>query len=654
MPVTSSRRLIVVSQQHPLAKDTNPGTEEMPLKTIQAAAEQAFPGDIILIHEGIYREEVIPPRGGEAEAPITYQSAPDEKVYIKGSEQYPGPWEPYTKPHIYSASIPIRDEKKNPFATTLVEKLPIYLETMKTALTKRTLGQVFVDGQMLDEIDSIALLERMPGTWIALDGGEKILVHFPEWVADPANHIVELTIRKAVFRPEVRGLGYITIRGLILEHAANPAITSFWDRGYPSQQGLVSCRSGHHWIIENNVIRFAKSIGLDVGCEGRMDELDGQPTPKLVGYHRIKGNVISDNGQCGICGLGHIGTEILGNILERNNSLGAIAWEEAAIKTHFYFHGRIEGNLIRNNYCNGIWLDNVYLNIRVSRNVIINNQGAGIFCELGGGPCLIDNNIIGLNTMGNSEIGGNGIYAHDASGITIAHNFLCQNAGFGVFMKIATDRCFAVYPEDIQSFEQKLITEMPAHCRNQHIQNNIFVENHRGAINLPYPDEKAGEMFCDHNLFCDWNGAGLFAINTTAGATAENIWNAVKAAEDTASAESHCEALTFHKQLLIPLEIWQRVMSMDRKSAIAKINNMNWQIIHPGPGAWITFQIDGQYTGPALKGIQKDFYGNPVSEEQVAIGPFQEVKKAGSYHFHLWPLYQTTSEDSSETTSLTC
>ena len=33
------------------------------------------------------------------------------------------------------------------------------------------------------------------------------------------------------------------------------------------QSGLVSCRSGRHWIIENNSIRWANSVGLDVGRE---------------------------------------------------------------------------------------------------------------------------------------------------------------------------------------------------------------------------------------------------------------------------------------------------------------------------------------------------------------------------------------------------
>ncbi len=67
--------------------DTNPGTAVKPLRTIQRAADLAQPGDTITVHEGVYRERVNPPRGGESDAKrIVYQAAPDARVEIKGSE----------------------------------------------------------------------------------------------------------------------------------------------------------------------------------------------------------------------------------------------------------------------------------------------------------------------------------------------------------------------------------------------------------------------------------------------------------------------------------------------------------------------------------------------------------------------------------------
>ena len=56
-------------------------------QSISAAALRAQPGDVITVHEGIYRERINPPRGGESDTRrIVYQAAPGEKVVIKGSE----------------------------------------------------------------------------------------------------------------------------------------------------------------------------------------------------------------------------------------------------------------------------------------------------------------------------------------------------------------------------------------------------------------------------------------------------------------------------------------------------------------------------------------------------------------------------------------
>ena len=67
--------------------DDHPGSAAAPFRTIQKAADVAQPGDVITVHEGLYRERINPPRGGESDARrIVYQAAPGEKVEIRGSE----------------------------------------------------------------------------------------------------------------------------------------------------------------------------------------------------------------------------------------------------------------------------------------------------------------------------------------------------------------------------------------------------------------------------------------------------------------------------------------------------------------------------------------------------------------------------------------
>jgi alpha-N-arabinofuranosidase len=67
--------------------DANSGTKQSPFRTIQHAADMAQPGDVIMVHEGVYRERVNPPRGGTSEkSRIVYQAARGEKAVITGSE----------------------------------------------------------------------------------------------------------------------------------------------------------------------------------------------------------------------------------------------------------------------------------------------------------------------------------------------------------------------------------------------------------------------------------------------------------------------------------------------------------------------------------------------------------------------------------------
>ena len=65
----------------PEGDDAHPGTKAAPLQTIQRAADLAQPGDTITVHEGVYRERVNPPRGGQSDAQrIVYRAAPGERV----------------------------------------------------------------------------------------------------------------------------------------------------------------------------------------------------------------------------------------------------------------------------------------------------------------------------------------------------------------------------------------------------------------------------------------------------------------------------------------------------------------------------------------------------------------------------------------------
>ena len=68
----------------PTGNDANPGTQDLPLRTIQQAANLVNPGETILIRAGTYAENVVIKKSGTATAWITLAAFPGETVTIDG------------------------------------------------------------------------------------------------------------------------------------------------------------------------------------------------------------------------------------------------------------------------------------------------------------------------------------------------------------------------------------------------------------------------------------------------------------------------------------------------------------------------------------------------------------------------------------------
>lgn len=67
--------------------DANPGTRMQPFRTIAHAAETMAPGDVCLVHRGIYRETVKPVHSGTFEAPLRFLAATGETVTVTGADE---------------------------------------------------------------------------------------------------------------------------------------------------------------------------------------------------------------------------------------------------------------------------------------------------------------------------------------------------------------------------------------------------------------------------------------------------------------------------------------------------------------------------------------------------------------------------------------
>lgn len=629
-------RVWVVDQKATNADDQGPGNQNHPFRTIQAAAERAEPGDRVLVRAGTYRERVMPPRGGTEEAPIVYEAMPGERVEVKGSEPWTAPWTADGEhPRIFASPI---DESwfaeiPNPYRLAIRIAPPGRAGDLARPLPEeeidqpwpRTLGQIFVRGEPLTQVESLSLLRGMEGAWIVSADGATLRVHLPgDLPPERLLPTLEWSVRNRIFAPYRRGLRHIHVRGFVFEHCAN--------QGPFPQGGAVSPRTGNGWIIENNTIRFAKTLGLDVGSEcwavadlpetaeedrRLMIRTAHNPAPSLI----VRNNTISDNGLCGIAGWQSSNVRIYNNRIERNNRLSFSKadanWEEwGGIKLHHAYQTVIAGNIVRFNEGAGIWLDNGYNLAHVTGNLVLGNRLAGIKMELGAGSVLIDHNIVAHTRSDGGIYDGIGIYSHDSSGLTVAHNLLLGNAGAGVLQRTVSARTYG---------------GKPVGTSHNQIVNNIFFNNEKGAISLPYENPAATGNRCDHNLFL--GGGAFFRLNRYSRDTFawEDVWAKLREAELLAEDDAPASQGVFRQ---LDLDAWRAATGWDRDSTAVAVRG--WDVL---PYRML-LRMDvpealPELACPPVPEVALDFQGIP-REANGHPGPFQNLSP-GKHEFPLVP-----------------
>ena len=249
-------RVFHVAQRHPEAADENAGSEARPLRTISAAAKVAHAYDRIVIDEGTYREQVPIVRAGNrniAASWIVFAAAPGKEVYLKGSDVFDAHWD-QVEPGIHQAPLPRRLFESgiyNPYALPctpacrpvnyefdrggydpgLSADRPVQRPQARPAAgdtLPETLGQIYVDHEALEQVDSLTRLRAIPGSFMVSADGERIICHFVGEQA-PEDELVELTVRERCFKPQFvphwSGLMIQTL-GIVAEHAADPGAFS--------------------------------------------------------------------------------------------------------------------------------------------------------------------------------------------------------------------------------------------------------------------------------------------------------------------------------------------------------------------------------------------------------------------------------------------
>lgn len=596
--------------------------------SISAAAEVAEAGDIVLVEPGTYREEVRVERGGRFNAPVVFKSRERGKAIVKGSEVWTNKWLRLSgSDGCYESEIDTSRFAgcKNPYLTTISigssdrsgAARPVAEERGAWTFAPRTLGQIFVDGEPCSEAVTLASLRRSPGTWMVSYDGTKVWLHPRRSDFSDRASAVEWSVRERVFHAKRRGFGHVVIDGFTVEHGAN--------QGPFPQIGLIDTRSGTHWTIENCTVRHAKTIGVAIGGEtwaaDRIVDVPEEDRRVMVaGGNVVRNCEISDCGLSGISGWHPGRSFILNNVLERNNS-GRYGWpekywgESAAIKLHIS-KCVVAGNVIRDNDAPGIWLDTGFKDSRVSGNLIVGNRRCGIMMESGVGPMLVDCNIIGLTKP--SEDGfdlGDGIYSHNGSRITVAHNLIFGCAGAGIRFRTLWGKYM-----DGKTYE----------TTDNVFLGNIINQNARGDLVLACTNETSRGVVSDFNVYYgnDYlaKKAPLYPFRFANYNIGGETWTGLHA-RVSAAAGANAMPYQVWRAMSNPATLyeWRTVQGMDRRSwagaaGTFEFSSREMSLVLSSAPEVCEMQM------PAVAGISRDYFGNPYpgADGKTRPGPFQD------------------------------
>lgn len=417
--------------------DYNDGTPAMPFRTISHAARIARPGDEIIVHAGIYREKIVPARGGDSETKrIVYRTAGDGEVEIKGSEVISG-WTRFIN-DTWKVTIPNSFfGKYNPY------KDLIYGDWFSDYLNRRPhTGEVYLNGKSLFETNLIEdVLNPRPlktaqdqegstYTWYCESDETNTYIYANFHEFDPNRELVEINVRESCFYPDSTGRNFITIRGFHMSQAATQ-----WAAPTAEQIGLIGTNWSKGWIIEDNIIHDSKCSGITMGKDRQTGQNVWLADPSKggdvhynevivralkigwskenIGSHIVRNNTIYNCEQTGMCGsLGAAFSQIINNniynIWTKRLFTGA---EIAGIKIHASIDVLIKNNRLAN-VGRGLWMDWMAQGTRITCNLCYNNSIEDLYCEVDHGPYLVDNNVF-LSETGLRDWSEGGAFVHN-------------------------------------------------------------------------------------------------------------------------------------------------------------------------------------------------------------------------------------------------
>jgi hypothetical protein len=193
--------------------DSNPGTQQLPLKTIGAAAARAYAnnqasiGTKVIINPGTYREAItLQQLATNTSLPMTFEAATNGTVIVSGADVWTG-WQGYSKnPSIYTQAWPYQwglcavDSGVPPFQQNIVLRREV----------------IFVNGNPLTQVMSLSAM--VVSTFYVDEQGGTVYI-WPPAGTNMSTAKVEVSTRPSLFM--IEGMSNIVLRGLTFEYAGS-------------------------------------------------------------------------------------------------------------------------------------------------------------------------------------------------------------------------------------------------------------------------------------------------------------------------------------------------------------------------------------------------------------------------------------------------
>lgn len=385
--------------------DSNPGTEELPFKTIGYAASQALAnnyagkGTHVWINNGTYRESIaISGSKSETSWPITFEAINHGQVTISGSVLYTG-WTTYSgNSSIYTN---LWDNTWGTCATVTGCSTATYPQP-EIMLRQE---MVAVNGAVMTEV--LSLTQMVAGTFY-VDTSNKTIYLWPPSGTDMATSTVDVATEPSLF--SIDGFSNLVVRGIVFQYAnscrSNAAVQVTGGKTY----------SPTNILFDSDTIQWNNGQGLALNSP--------------ITYFTVENTSALHNGDSGFQGYNTEYGLWQNDVVAYNNWRGAqgayYACNVAGFHSWEAHTDDLDGFTAQYNQAYGIHWDTDNVGITGSGVIASQNLEPGLDIETNPGPFTFTGSYV-CNQAGSLSEGG--IALRNSEGVSFTNGVLYNNNG---------------------------------------------------------------------------------------------------------------------------------------------------------------------------------------------------------------------------------